>query len=231
MNMIITEMRDYVATNIMPFLKTNEASYVADASFAMTLRDLMNGFKDKFRDITGIATTVATNAVVGTTKSNEKRFNMALEKGDISLSRILSTEGLTDVVQTQIAANVDLIQSLPDEYYKKISNAVFQGVAEGNKSTSLARDIQEITGVSRNRAKTIARDQTQKTNNLITEQRQVDLGIEEYIWITGGDGRVRDSHRRNNGKTFRWDSPPPQTGHPGHDVNCRCTARAVINLL
>ena len=46
---------------------------------------------------------------------------------------------------------------------------------------------------------------------------------EQYVWETRGDSKVRVSHRRNEGKIFRWDNPPP-TGHPGQDYNCRCLA-------
>lgn len=46
-----------------------------------------------------------------------------------------------------------------------------------------------------------------------------------YIWRTQGDDKVRSSHAVNNGKIFAWDNPP-QTGHPGEDYNCRCTAEA-----
>jgi hypothetical protein len=46
---------------------------------------------------------------------------------------------------------------------------------------------------------------------------------ERYVWETRGDAKVRLSHRRNEGKIFRWDTPPP-TGHPGQDYNCRCLA-------
>jgi len=45
----------------------------------------------------------------------------------------------------------------------------------------------------------------------------------QYVWETRGDAKVRLSHRRNEGKIFRWDTPPP-TGHPGQDYNCRCLA-------
>ena len=45
----------------------------------------------------------------------------------------------------------------------------------------------------------------------------------QYVWETRGDSKVRLSHRRNEGKIFRWDTPPP-TGHPGQDYNCRCLA-------
>ena len=40
-------------------------------------------------------------------------------------------------------------------------------------------------------------------------------------------GSVR-AHIANNGQIFAWDSPPPDTGHPGDDVQCRCVAVAVI---
>ncbi len=46
-----------------------------------------------------------------------------------------------------------------------------------------------------------------------------------YIWRTQGDGKVRASHRANDGKIFPWDDPPP-TGHPGEDYGCRCRAEA-----
>ena len=53
------------------------------------------------------------------------------------------------------------------------------------------------------------------------------LGITQYIWRTSRDERVRESHLVLEGKTFSWDSPP-DVGHPGQDINCRCTAEPVI---
>ena len=44
-----------------------------------------------------------------------------------------------------------------------------------------------------------------------------------YIWHTSGDDKVRPSHAVNNGRIFSWDNPP-ETGHPGEDYNCRCSA-------
>ncbi len=48
-----------------------------------------------------------------------------------------------------------------------------------------------------------------------------------YIWRTQGDDKVRASHAANNGKIFAWDNPP-ETGHPGEDYNCRCTAEPYV---
>ncbi|MGM0583820.1 MAG: minor capsid protein [Pseudomonadota bacterium] len=44
-----------------------------------------------------------------------------------------------------------------------------------------------------------------------------------YIWRTRGDDKVRPSHAANNGRVFAWNDPP-ETGHPGEDYGCRCTA-------
>ena len=63
-----------------------------------------------------------------------------------------------------------------------------------------------------------------------------DAGVEEYIWSTSGDSRVRESHKKLNGKRFRWDDPPvvdEKTGrrcHPGEDYECRCVALAVFDF-
>jgi len=231
LNTLITLMTKDVMNNLVAFLRTNRNQFVAD-SFSMDLRDLVNGVKRKYRDITPAASRIASEAVIGEARDNTKKFDKGMERitGGISLGRVLTQEGLNDVIQTQIATNVDLIQSIPDQYFKQISTIIYQGVSEGQKVGNITREIQKVTGTTRNRAKLIARDQIQKTNSLITQQRQADLGVQEYVWQTSRDDRVRPTHVANNGKTFRWDSPPPKTGHPGHDINCRCVARAIIPL-
>jgi SPP1 gp7 family putative phage head morphogenesis protein len=85
-------------------------------------------------------------------------------------------------------------------------------------------------GTLEGRTKVIARDQISKLNGRLTQMRQENLGIEKYTWRTNIDGRERDSHRENNGKVFRWDTPSERTGHPGHDVQCRCVAEGLIDI-
>lgn len=61
---------------------------------------------------------------------------------------------------------------------------------------------------------------------LINRLRQEGLGIEGYVWRTRDDASVRPTHATNAGQVFRWDTPP-NTGHPGHDYNCRCVAQPI----
>jgi SPP1 gp7 family putative phage head morphogenesis protein len=47
--------------------------------------------------------------------------------------------------------------------------------------------------------------------------------MDQYVWRTRRDERVRRSHWMNDGRVFSW-ADPPATGHPGEDYNCRCEA-------
>lgn len=49
----------------------------------------------------------------------------------------------------------------------------------------------------------------------------------QYVWRTAGDGKVRLSHRQNEGRLFSW-ADAPATGHPGEGYNCRCEAVAYV---
>ena len=48
---------------------------------------------------------------------------------------------------------------------------------------------------------------------------------------TGGVRRLPLFVGEKDGKTFRWDTPPDDTGHPGEDYGCRCTAEPKLDDL
>ena len=214
MSLIVKAMYDDIMSVVIPFLEANKTDFVKDTTVSLSLGNLMKGIKLKYRDISAMATKVATDAITGEAEDNSNKAQAGLEKvAGVSLQKIVHTEGLAGVIKSQIDANVDLIQSLPDEMYKSISNAIYQGVAQGDKVGSIVDQVQHITGVSLNRAKVIARDQIAKTNSLITEQRQVDLGIEEYVWQTAGDGdRVRATHRLTTARLLGGTLPQERQG-------------------
>ena len=133
--------------------------------------------------------------------------------------------------------NVDLIRTIPEQTLDKMQEIVYKGFTRGRPTTQMVKDIQQTYQVGRRRAELIARDQTAKLNGQIQQAQQMDAGITEYIWRDCRDQRVRDSHRKLNGKKFRWDAPPvvdERTGrrcHPGQDYQCRCFARPVFNRM
>lgn len=146
-----------------------------------------------------------------------------------------------DILDQWIEENVNLITSIPRDSLAEMKMIVKSGFSKGKTTTRIMKEIQKTYGVSRSKASLIARDQMGKLNSKVTRAQQQDAGVEEYIWETTGDGRVRKCHKELNGKKFRWDNPPEMyymtkkgivyTGrhcHPGEDYQCRCRARSIF---
>lgn len=126
------------------------------------------------------------------------------------------------------AENTDRIKQLTGGLIDGVSTTVQRGLRQGDRAEKLEKDLEKEAGKTLNKARLIARDQITKLNSSLTQMRQTSLGIEEYIWRTSRDERVRPSHREKEGNKYRWDDPPDDTGHPGMDYLCRCTAEPVI---
>ena len=223
-------LRDDISVNIIPLLKQLEPQYVNDG-YATTLEEVFDNLRRNYSSIGDQARIVSNDFVENSNSVNKKRFYKSMNDAvGIDLQNIIQSEGLEDILVGTTRANVNLIKSIPDEYFKKIETIVFSNTTQGANAGSMIDQIKKIGHSTTKRARLIARDQSSKLNSALSQQRQQNLGIEEYIWRTSGDERVRDDHKANNGKTFRWDQPPKKTGHPGQDIQCRCIAQAIINI-
>jgi SPP1 gp7 family putative phage head morphogenesis protein len=129
--------------------------------------------------------------------------------------------------------NVRLIKNLGEEQISRINTTVRNSTSFGIRGEELAAQVQKDLDVGESRAMLIARDQTLKFYGQMNQLAQTSVGVEEYIWNTSNDERVREEHAALDGTTQRWDSPP-DTGngnnHPGEDFQCRCTATPIIPL-
>ena len=112
----------------------------------------------------------------------------------------------------------------------RVDGVITQGVLQGKTNAQVSEQLQKQFGTLKSRANLIARDQTSKFNSDLNRLRQEQAGLKSYEWLTSDDERVRPSHDAHNGKVYSWSKPPVTTGNPGDDVNCRCTARAVVPL-
>lgn len=132
-----------------------------------------------------------------------------------------------------VSQNTTLIKSIDDQIMEKIRYSLSQKIiSTANKEqtiAALAKDIQEIARVSENRAVLIATDQVGKLNSQLMQYRQVNAGVYRYIWVTMNDKRVRPAHAARHGVSYRWDNPP-DGGHPGWAIRCRCVAQPMYNL-
>ena len=148
----------------------------------------------------------------------------------IDLSAYLrNSPNIAERVNTLTAGNIQLIKSIRSQYLDKVQNAVMQAMVKGTLNKDLAAQIKDLGKTTEKRAMFIARDQSSKLNAALTQARHEDIGIKKYMWSTSLDERVRDSHADKEGLIFEYANPPADTGHPGHDFNCRCVAIPVFD--
>lgn len=179
-------------------------------------------------------------------KESKKKFMKQFKKSfGIDAFEVLSERGLKEEFLRQVDANVSLIQTIPSTYFDQISKLVVLNFS-GQKEIEggLITAIQDLTGVTKKRAKLIARDQSMKCVSTFNEMRFRNLGSDRYIWRNSRDERVagnpngrypevdpkskyHGNHWEREGKIFYWNHPPPD-GHPGMAINCRCYAEPIF---
>lgn len=121
--------------------------------------------------------------------------------------------------------NLDLIRSIPGSMVDRLRGKMMQAFTSGASMKDLALIVRETTGVGKSRSELIARDQIGRLNGQLAEARQTSAGIDEYIWRTSQDERVRPTHVVRNGKSYRWDAGGIK---PGSEIRCRCNAEPIF---
>lgn len=158
----------------------------------------------------------------------------------LGVSPLQAEPWLLEQVDMFVKENASLITSLPRERLADIEQMVYREARRGLSPRQMREKILEEFSVTEARAELIARDQVSKFNGRLSELRQRQLGIDEYVWRTSEDGRVRDDHARLNGQRFKWSDPPVtvrsgkragERNHPGQDIQCRCYAEPVLESL
>lgn len=146
----------------------------------------------------------------------------------LGLNPVTSEVWLPTEVKAFVKQNVSLIKTIPDQYFSRIEQSIIRNVQAGKLLSDIEDEIKLAYNVSDSRAALIARDQTGKFNGNINQLRQQDVGVSKYVWSTSLDERVRPDHAEREGKTYSWNDPP-EDGHPGQPINCRCAALPVFD--
>ena len=146
----------------------------------------------------------------------------------VDIRPILQDAAISQVLAERMRDNVQLITSIPQRLNDTLYDSIRRTFADRPfDQQALAQVLQRGYRTVGYQTRRIARDQTTKTIGQLTEARNRELGVSEYVWRTAQDERVRPTHQVLNGTTQRWDRPPA-VGHPGWDIQCRCVALPVI---
>lgn len=231
---IVDDMHKDTVDALMPLTKrpnVGDGVKVADglfSDFKSAFGRTANTVKAK---VSGIAETLAKTVVSRQRQqSDDQLTDMIRKQTGIDFSGLMADEALQDAIDEAVAANVSLINSIPQQYLDRVEQAVMASLQAGTLNETLADELAKIEGVTRNRAKLIARDQLGKINSRLSQIRQQSLGITHYFWSTSQDERVRKRHARWDGDRIAWDTPTID-GHPGQAIRCRCTAIPDLDFL
>jgi len=130
------------------------------------------------------------------------------------------------------------IQDFTEKETLELRKRILMTIGNGGRYEALVDEIKRSYGVSHNKAKFLAR---QETSLMVTKFKQIRYqaaGSDEYIWtcVAGSkDHPVRPLHKALDGKRVRWDTgavctPNGERKNAGQDYGCRCYARPIINL-
>ena len=148
----------------------------------------------------------------------------------IPVAPFLSEPPIRQFVEQGLKNNVQLIKKIGREHLPKVLKQVREVYADRPFDQHAMESLfRREWGYRDYPLRRIARDQVSKAMGQMNQIRQQQIGVTKFEWQTAGDERVRESHAAHDGLIFNWSDPPPNTGPPGADYQCRCVALAVFD--
>lgn len=196
------------------------------------MRRLFRRWQRRYDDL---APDLAKHFATTVAKRSDAALQLALRRGGISVHFKMG-RAANDVLQATVQENVSLIRSIAQQHLAQVEQMVMRSVQSGRDLAYLNDALQHQLGVSKRRARLIARDQNNKATAAIQRVRHTELGIAEAIWIHSGGGKhPRPSHvkagrdRAKYSISEGWYDPDERKRiWPGELINCRCVARPVV---
>lgn len=190
---------------------------------AREIRSAIAGIIRKYSNYTGFQIQLQTQYIRGADAHRNAFLSRVESVIGVDVSDLLKNRSTDMVVRNRMMASLRLIKGLDRYTVNKMTEAVLKRLKSGEGGIDIGLELAEAGKVTMSRAKLIARDQMGKLFSSLSQASQQDIGVTKYRWSTARDSRVRDRHISREGKIYYW-KRPPAGGHPGKEVNCRCTA-------
>lgn len=233
---LIREMHRSVLYSLSSAYRANQPRIAADETPAdalrRTMRDMASRWLKRFHE-------ASTKLAEWFGRSVQNRSSAALKKilkdGGISVE-FKMTPAMRDVLDATVNQNVALIKSIPQQYLGQVEGAVMRSVQTGRDLATLSKELESRFGVTKRRAAFIARDQNNKATASLSRARQLELGLDEAVWVHSGGGKhPRKSHQKAGRDKTRFPIAEgwfdPEVGEhiwPGVLPNCRCVSKPIV---
>lgn len=248
---LVSQMVSQTRRELMKLFKGNPAksaigqSYgqpgiTTDADISSQARIVTNDLKNRFQQLfnrksKGLAEQMigqANKASANATQTSLKEMSAGLTINKTAIDKSMKT-----IIKASVAENVQLIRSIPEQYFTRVQGAVMRSITTGNGLQDLVPAVQKYDGITHRRAKLIAEDQTRKVYSNLNFERMAKVGVKKFEWVhSGGGAEPRPLHLELNGQVFSMDDLPVidektgERGIPGQLINCKCVAKPVITF-
>lgn len=143
-------------------------------------------------------------------------------KAALGIDVIGGSPRAAEILKAYTKDNVSLIKTIESDKFARVQQVVERNWRIGARWEKIAVEIKHEFELDDFKAMRIARDQVGKLNGELNRDRMLAAGVERGIWRTAKDSRVREAHRRLEGKIFDIKKGHPREGIPGWSINCRC---------
>ena len=170
-----------------------------------------------------------------TAKRSSEALRKILKDGGFTVE-FKMTPAMRDIIGATVNQNVTLIKSIPEQYFTQVEGLVMRSVQQGRDLGFLTKELQARYGITRRRAANIALSQNNMATAAFNRARQVEVGIDEAVWVHSGGGHApRPTHVKAGREKTRykvaqgWFDPALQRHiQPGEEPGCRCIGRSVV---
>ncbi len=144
-------------------------------------------------------------------------------------SRALRYDSVGSRLDEFVTANVAQIKSLGNQPLDQIEKLVLDAFSIGKRHETLAKEIQQRFVVAESSARLIARSQLGRLYARVAIDRQKEIGLKQWQWMTVLDEAVRATHKVLHGQIYDHDPDGRQPPFPvGYEPNCRCSPQPVF---
>lgn len=127
------------------------------------------------------------------------------------------------------------VDNVVNQTIKNTEVVVRNGITTSINSVALREVINKTLETAAKRIEKGGSEAINTLDSILVRERQKSIGADEYEWETRRDERVRGnpdglypkakpSHYARDHQIFNWNRPP-EGGHPGEAIGCRCRAR------
>jgi len=144
-------------------------------------------------------------------------------------------ESVDEILEEKEKEEKEYIPIIVDEYKERVQTGIVEALQTGLSTAAIFALLLEWGENALNKAEFVAVNETGDLFDSLSQQRQTNIGIDYFVWLTQQDSRVRESHAELDGHVFKWAEGAVGAGANGQDIwpkseyNCRCFAAAYFD--